>query len=46
LSFCNSRFLSRIDRSFYDRRQNMDEVTKIKEQIASIWEKAKEAQGL
>jgi hypothetical protein len=31
---------------YHGRRQNMDEVTKIKEQIASIWEKAKEAQGL
>jgi hypothetical protein len=29
-----------------NRRQNMDEVTKIKEQISSIWAKAKEAQGL
>jgi len=27
-------------------RQNMDEVNKIKEQIQSIWDKAREAQGL
>ena len=27
-------------------RQNMDEVGKIKEQIAAIWDKAREAQGL
>jgi hypothetical protein len=27
-------------------RQNLDEVTKIKEQIAAIWDKAKESQGL
>jgi hypothetical protein len=29
-----------------DSRQNMDEVNKIKEQIAAIWDKAREAQGL
>lgn len=31
---------------YHEGRQNMDEVTKIKEQIAAIWDKAKEAQGL
>jgi hypothetical protein len=35
-----------LARSRARSRQNMDEVGKIKEQIAAIWDKAREAQGL
>lgn len=49
--FVNRKDLKKVSKleaqiPYHEGRGNKDEVVKIKEQIANIWEKAKEAQQL